>query len=52
MFAEFAASHPVGRIGMPADTSAIIAYLCSDSAGFVTGADMLVDGGLTSQLGV
>ena len=52
MIAEFAASHPVGRVGMPADTSAMIAYLCSDSAGFITGADMLVDGGLTSQLGV
>jgi NAD(P)-dependent dehydrogenase (short-subunit alcohol dehydrogenase family) len=52
MIAEFGASHPVGRVGMPADTSAMIAYLCSDSAGFVTGADMLVDGGLTSQLGV
>ena len=52
MIAEFGASHPVGRVGMPADTSAMIAYLCSDAAGFVTGADMLVDGGLTSQLGV
>jgi len=52
MIAEFAASHPVGRVGTPADISAMIAYLCSDVAGFVTGADMLVDGGLTSQLGV
>jgi NAD(P)-dependent dehydrogenase (short-subunit alcohol dehydrogenase family) len=52
MLAEFAASHPVGRVGTPADTSAMIAYLCSDAAGFVTGADMLVDGGLTAQLGV
>jgi NAD(P)-dependent dehydrogenase (short-subunit alcohol dehydrogenase family) len=30
----------------------MIAYLCADAAGFVTGADMLVDGGLTAQLGV
>ena len=52
MLGEFAASHPVGRVGTPADISAMIAYLCSDAAGFVTGADMLVDGGLTSQLGV
>ena len=52
MLGEFAASHPMGRIGRPADISAMIAYLCSDAAGFVTGADMLVDGGLTAQLGV
>jgi len=52
MIAEFGASHPIGRVGMPAETSAMIAYLCSEAAGFVTGADMLIDGGLTSQLGV
>ena len=52
MLGEFAASHPMGRIGRPADISAMIAYLCSDAAGVVPGADMLVDGGLTSQLGV
>jgi len=42
----------VGRVGTPAETSAMIAYLCSDAAGFVTGGDMLIDGGLTAQLGV
>ena len=52
MIAEFGASHPVGRVGKPAETSAMIAYLCSDAAGFVTGGDMLIDGGLTAQLGV
>ena len=52
MIAEFGASHPVGRVGTPAETSAMIAYLCSDAAGFVTGGDMLIDGGLTAQLGV
>ena len=52
MIAEFGASHPVGRVGTPAETSAVIGFLCSDAAAFVTGADLKVDGGLTAQLGV
>ena len=52
MIAEFGASHPIGRVGTPAETSAVIAFLCSDAAAFVTGADLKVDGGLTAQLGV
>ena len=52
MIAEFGAAHPIGRVGIPAETSAMITYLCSDAAGFVTGGDMLIDGGLTAQLGV
>jgi NAD(P)-dependent dehydrogenase (short-subunit alcohol dehydrogenase family) len=35
-----------------AETSALIAFLCSDKAGFCTGGDYLVDGGLTAHLGV
>ena len=52
MIAEFGASYPIGRVGTPAETSAMIACLCSGAAGFVTGGDMLIDGGLTAQLGV
>jgi len=52
MIGEFGASHPVGRVGTTAETSAMIAFLCSEDAAFVTGADMRVDGGLTAQLGV
>ena len=52
MIAEFGKSHPIGRVGTPAETSAVIAFLCSDAAAFVTGADLKVDGGLTAQLGV
>jgi len=52
MIGEFGASHPIGRVGTVGETSAMIAYLCSDQAGFVTGSDFRIDGGLTAQLGV
>ncbi|MEP2639918.1 MULTISPECIES: SDR family oxidoreductase [Roseobacteraceae] len=52
MIAEFGKSHPLGRVGTTNETSAMIAYLCSTAAGFVTGTDMKIDGGLTAQLGV
>lgn len=50
--AGFGAAHPIGRVGTVEETSALIAFLCSDKAGFCTGGDYLIDGGLTSGLGV
>lgn len=38
--------HPVGRIGRPAEVAAAAVYLASDQAGFTTGIDLRVDGGL------
>lgn len=52
MIAEFGKSHPVGRVGTTEETGSLIAYLCSDAAAFITGADLRIDGGLTAQLGV
>jgi NAD(P)-dependent dehydrogenase (short-subunit alcohol dehydrogenase family) len=37
--------HPVGRIGEPADVAGTVAFLASDDAEFITGAELLVDGG-------
>ena len=50
--AEFGKAHPIGRVGTVEETSALIVFLCSDNAGFITGGDYLIDGGLTAGLGV
>jgi acetoacetyl-CoA reductase len=36
---------PVGRLGEPDEVAALVAYLCSDEAGFVTGANISINGG-------
>jgi NAD(P)-dependent dehydrogenase (short-subunit alcohol dehydrogenase family) len=41
------ALHPVGRRGMPIDISEAALFLASDSSAFITGTDLIVDGGLT-----
>lgn len=51
-FARFGAAHPIGRIGEPEEVAELVAYLASDKAGFITGADFRIDGGLTAALGV
>lgn len=50
--ADFGRAHPIGRVGRVEETSALIAFLCSDAAGFCTGADYRIDGALTAHLGV
>jgi 3(or 17)beta-hydroxysteroid dehydrogenase len=41
--------HPIGRLGKPEDIAKGIVFLASDDAGFMTGAGLVVDGGLTAQ---
>lgn len=43
------ATHPIGRLGIPNDIAKGIVFLASDDAGFMTGAGLVVDGGLTAQ---
>ena len=42
------ALHPIGRLGQPSDIARAILYLASDDSSFVTGAELVVDGGLTA----
>ena len=47
--AQFLASLPVGRWGKVEEIGALACYLCSEAAGFITGTDILIDGGWTAR---
>ncbi len=49
MNAQFMANVPVGRWGKVEEIGALACYLCSDAAGFITGTDILIDGGWTAR---
>lgn len=42
--------HPAGRLGLPEDIAAMVMFLCGPEAGFVTGQNMTVDGGMTARM--
>ncbi len=42
--------HPAGRVGNPLDIANMVLFLCSDKAGFITGENICVDGGMTKQM--
>lgn len=44
--------HPLGRVGKPAEVADLVAFLASDKARFITGADIKIDGGVLSKLGI
>jgi 3(or 17)beta-hydroxysteroid dehydrogenase len=44
-FAEVRARHPIGRLGTPEDIADAVVFLASDQSAFMTGADLVVDGG-------
>lgn len=45
-----AIQQPVGRVGCPLDIANMVLFLCSDKAGFITGEDICIDGGMTKQM--
>lgn len=44
------AQHPVGRVGVPEDIASLVDYLISPKAGFITGQNFVVDGGMVRKM--
>lgn len=44
------AQHPAGRVGRPEDVAAMVLYLASSAAGFITGQNLVIDGGMTKKM--
>lgn len=45
-----ACQHPVRRVGNPLDIASMVLYLCSSKAGFITGENICIDGGMSRQM--
>jgi NAD(P)-dependent dehydrogenase (short-subunit alcohol dehydrogenase family) len=45
-----ATQQPAGRVGTPSDIANMVLFLCSDKAGFITGENICIDGGMTRQM--
>ena len=45
-----ATQQPIGRVGNPMDIANMVLFLCSDKAGFITGENICIDGGMTRQM--
>ncbi|MBQ8917416.1 MAG: SDR family oxidoreductase, partial [Oscillospiraceae bacterium] len=45
-----ALQHPAGRVGNPRDIADLALFLCSEKAGFITGENICVDGGMTKLM--
>ena len=45
-----ALQQPAGRVGHPGDIASAVLFLCSDEAGFITGEDLTIDGGMTKLM--
>jgi NAD(P)-dependent dehydrogenase (short-subunit alcohol dehydrogenase family) len=52
MIANWGSMYPLGRVGRPDEVAEVIAFLASDRASYITGAEFKVDGGMMAALGV
>nr|WP_245432336.1 SDR family NAD(P)-dependent oxidoreductase [Mesorhizobium loti] len=52
MIAQWGKGHPIGRVGKVEEVAELVAFLASDRARFITGADMKIDGGTMAKLGI
>ena len=48
MFEQLSNTQPIGRMGTPDEIAALVDYLCSDEASFVTGSNFPIDGGVVT----
>jgi len=49
---QYVDSSAIGRFGRAEEIASAIDFLCSDSASFITGIDLIVDGGVLASLGL
>lgn len=42
--------HPAGRVGAPEDVAALVSFLASEEAGWITGVNIVIDGGMTTKM--
>lgn len=49
VMAQLIAAHPIGRLGKPDEVAACVTFLASDAASFVTGSELVVDGGYLTR---
>lgn len=52
MIAAWGKGHPLGRVGKSSEVADLVAFLASDKARFITGADIKIDGGTMAKLGI
>ena len=52
MRVEAGRTNPLGRIGTPDDVAETILFLCSNQARYITGAEILIDGGISQKIAV
>ena len=51
MFEKLSQTQPIGRMGKPQEMADLVLFLCSDEAGFITGANYALDGGFVTLNG-